>query len=94
MTLLEQVKPRMGVFYSTPEKDAEVQGMIDAAIGYFQGAGWAVGPAPSPIAVEAVALFCKMAQSTDPGAMTNHPVLLSFIAQGRLEPKEVTADEI
>ena len=84
MALLEKVKPRIGVFYSDALKDAEIQQMIDGAISYFQGAGWTIDiDDPSGIAVEAVVLFCKMAQSTDPAQLTNHPVLLSFIAQGR-----------
>ena len=84
MALIDTVKPRIGVFYSEATKNAEVQGIIDGAIAYFAGAGWAIDTAaPSPVAVEAVVLYCKMAQSTDPAALTNHPVLLSFIAQGR-----------
>lgn len=34
---------------------------------------------------EAIVLYCKMAQSTDPSLLTNHPVLISMIAQGRAE---------
>ena len=84
MTLLETVKPRLGVFYSEANKDAEIQSMIDGAIEYFKGAGWEVSPsAPSSLAIEAVTLYCKMAQSTDPALLTNHPVLISFIAQNR-----------
>lgn len=89
MTLIEQVKPRIGVFYSTPEKDAEVQSMVNGAVAYFKGGGWTIDPAiPSATAVEAVILYCKMAQSTDPAALTNHPVLISFTAQGRAEVKD------
>jgi len=85
MALIDDVKPRLGVFYSDADKDAEIQGMIDAAQEYFRGAGWEIDTStPAPLAVEAVSLFCKMAQSTDPAQLTNHPVLLSFIAQGRV----------
>jgi hypothetical protein len=83
MALLDVVKPRIGVFYSDAGKDAEIQGMIDAATLYFKGAGWDIGAAPDALATEAVILYCKMAQSTDPAALTNHPVLISMIAQGR-----------
>lgn len=83
MALLDNVKPRIGVFYSDPLKDAEVESMIDAATLYFNGAGWDIGEVPDALAVEAVVLYCKMAQSTDPAQLTNHPVLISFIAQGR-----------
>ena len=83
MTLLDDVKRRLGVFYSEAEKDAEIQQMIDAATEYFKGAGWSISSAPSALAVEAIVLYCKMAQSTDPTQLENHPVLLSFVAQGR-----------
>jgi hypothetical protein len=82
MALLEDVKNRLGVFYSDATKDVEIQGMIDGAIQYFKGAGWDIST-PDALAVEAVVLYCKMAQSTDPAQLSNHPVLLSFIAQGR-----------
>lgn len=83
MALLDSVKPRLGIFYSSVEKDTEVEGMITAATLYFKGAGWDIGDNPDALAVEAVSLFCKMAQSTDPVQMTNHPVMTAFIAQGR-----------
>lgn len=84
MSILNTIKPRLGVFYSDPNKDAEIQNMVDGAIEYFRGAGWDIDPAlPSPLAIEAVILYCKMAQSTDPNQLTNHPVLISMIAQSR-----------
>ncbi len=89
MSLLTDVKPRLGVFYSEANKDAEIQGMIDGATQYFKGAGWDIST-PDALAVEAVVLYCKMAQSTDPAQLTNHPVLLSMIAQGRA----VVEDEV
>jgi len=88
MALLEDVRPRIGVFYSDPNKDLEVQQMIDGAIAYFKGGGWDVS-IPSPLSTEAVILYCKMAQSTDPSLLTNHPVLISFIAQGRAVVQDV-----
>jgi hypothetical protein len=84
MALLDDVKRRLGVFYSEAEKDAEIQQMIDAATEYFKGAGWDIGSTPSSLAIEAIVLYCKMAQSTDPAMLVNHPVLLSFIAQSRV----------
>lgn len=83
MALLETVKPRLGIYYSDTAKDLEVQSMIDGATAYFKGAGWDITKQPET-AVEAVVLYCKMAQSTDPAQMVNHPVLLSLILQGRL----------
>ncbi len=82
MALIDDVKPRLGVFYSDANKDKEIQQMIDGATAYFKGAGWDVST-PDALAIEAVVLYCKMAQSTDPTQLINHPVLLSFIAQGR-----------
>ncbi len=88
MVLLDDVKPRLGVFYSDANKDAEIQQMIDGATAYFNGAGWDIST-PDALAVEAVVLYCKMAQSTDSAQLVNHPVLLSFIAQGRVVEDEV-----
>jgi len=86
MALIDKVRPRIGVFYTDEAKDAEVQSMIDGAIDWFKGAGWNIDPSlPSPLAVEAIILYCKMAQSTDPAQLTNHPVLVAYIAQGRKE---------
>lgn len=87
MSLLSTVKPRIGIYYSEANKDAEVQTMIDGAIAYFAEAGWKIDPsAPTATAIEAIVLYCKMAQSTDPAQLTNHPVMLSMIAQGRVNP--------
>jgi hypothetical protein len=83
MALIDDVKPRIGVFYSDAKKDAEVQGMINEATLYFKGAGWDVGSAPDALAVGAIVLYIKMAQSTDPALLINHPVLIAMIAQGR-----------
>lgn len=84
MALIDDVKPRIGIFYSDTDKDAEISNMISGALEYFRGAGWMIdAEEPSALAREAVIIYCKMAQSTDPSRLTNHPVLLSFIAQGR-----------
>ncbi|WP_409229192.1 hypothetical protein [Gudongella sp. SC589] len=85
MALIDDVKLRLGVYYSEANKDTEIQGMIDGAIDYFKGAGWEIDAlTPTPLAKEAIVLYCKMAQSTDPALLVNHPVLMSFIAQGRV----------
>lgn len=90
MTLLETIKPRIGVFYSEANKDSEIQGMIDGALDYFNGAGWVIDPSfPSPLAIEAITLYCKMAQPTSAFQLTNHPVLTSMIAQGRSGKDEI-----
>lgn len=88
--LLDQVKPRLGVFYSDANKDAEIQGMIDGAVEFFKGAGWNIDVyMPTALAVEAIILYGKMAQSTDPSQLINHPVLVAFIAQGRAGTADV-----
>jgi len=90
MALLDDVKRRLGVYYSETNKDSEIQQMINGAIEYFKGAGWNISTlAPSQLSTEAIVLYCKMAQSTDPAQLTNHPVLLSFIAQGRSANAEI-----
>ena len=89
MALLDDIKPRIGVFYSEANKDAEVLQLIEGASKYFKGAGWDVS-IPSPLSTEAIILYCKMAQSTDASQLTNHPVLISFIAQNRTVVADVT----
>lgn len=88
MALIDKVKPRIGVFYSDANKDAEVQGMIDGAALFFKKAGWDIGDDPDATAVEAVILYCKMAQSTDPAQLISHPMMIAMIAQGRSAPDE------
>jgi hypothetical protein len=84
MALLDLIKPGIGVFYSDATKDEEIQQMIDGAVAFFKGAGWEIDPSlPTPLAVEAVTLYCKMRQSTDPAQLTAHPVLVAYIAQAR-----------
>lgn len=52
MTLLEIIKPRLGVFYSEENKNNEIQGMINGALDYFDGAGWKINPSsPTPLAI-------------------------------------------
>lgn len=86
MALIDLVKPGIGVFYSDAGKDAEVQQMIDGAVAFFKGAGWEIDPSlPTPLAVEAVTLYCKMRQSTDPAQLMVHPVLVAYIVQGKTE---------
>lgn len=91
MALLDDIKVRLGIYYSESNKDLEVQQMIDGAIEYFRGGGWDIDAlAPTAMAKEAIKLYCQMAQSTDPAMLVNHPVLISFIAQGRtVVPDEV-----
>ena len=84
MALLDDIKLGLGVFYSDINKEKDVQRMINGAIAYFKGGGWIIDPvAPSALAIDAIIVYCKMAQSTDPTLLINHPVLISYIAQSR-----------
>ena len=95
MALKDTVKQAIGVFYSETNKDNEIQRMIDGAIAYFKNAGWDVqAETTDPLAIEAIILFCKMSHSTDVSKMTNHPVLISFIAQGRALVTEVVVEDV
>ena len=91
MALLDDIKVRLGIYYSESNKDLEIQQMIEGAVEYFRGAGWDIDILSlSAMAKEAIILYCKMAQSTDPALLTHHPVLTSMILQGRaVVPDEV-----
>lgn len=86
-TLLNQVKPRLGIFYTEPTKDAEISQMISGATAFLKNAGVpnAVvdGENVDPAALEAIVIYCKMAQNTDPVEMRMNPVLVSIIDQLR-----------
>lgn len=82
MALIDLIKARLPGYQD--HRDIEIQSMINEAISYFKGAGWAIDPlSPTPLAVGAITLHCKMAQSTDPKDLVHHPVLISYIAQAR-----------
>ena len=82
MTDLEKVKVRINVLYNDPIKDADIQASIDSCRAWIMGGGVSAERlTESPLAVDAYVLWWKMAQSTDPRAMTRHPVLTSIIKQ-------------
>lgn len=84
MAILDDVKRRVGVLYSDPNKDRELTLMIEGARQYFAGAGWKIRPGyETPIDVEALSLYVKMAQNMDAQTLTNHPIMTAFIAQNR-----------
>ena len=86
MALLDDVKPRIGVFYSEANKDVEVQGMISGALSFYKNAGWIIDTDDyTPVAVDAIALYCKMSMSSDPAQLSMHPVMLAYIAQNRVD---------
>ena len=86
MALLDEVKKRLGVLYSDPIKDADIGNLIEEAKQYFKNAGWKFDDGDK-LGLGAISLYVKMAQSTDPTVMKNHPVLISYIAQGRADKK-------
>ncbi len=84
MTVLEAVKIKRGIFYSDPIKDAEIEQNIEAAKLFFKSSGWDVDT-PNALAIEAIALFCKISENTDPSLINSNPVLISYITQGRMK---------
>lgn len=88
LLILSAVKNRLGVHYSEANKDNEILHLIDAAAAFLLNAGWDIGSTPSALAIEAIVLFIKMSQSSDPAAMVNNPFLMSLIVQGRNEVVE------
>lgn len=85
MAMIDKVKPRIGIFYSEASKDTEIRQMIAGAQAFLISGGWPAEDfeAESAEAVEAVVLYCKMAQNVDPAEMKIHPVLISMIANAR-----------
>jgi len=81
-TLLNLVKSRLGIFYSDPAKDAEISQMIAGATAFLKNAGVpdeAFTPdSESPEAVEAIIIYCKMAQNTDPVELRFNPILVAI----------------
>lgn len=87
-TLLSLVKSRLGIFYTGSAKDAEIQQMIAGATAFLVNAGVPeskfVAGSEAPEAVEAIIIYCKMAQNTDPVEMRLNPVLVALVDQLRI----------
>ena len=81
--MLEQIKQRLGIFYSDPLKDSEIQSMIDEAKSFMENAGWPATLLDDSLAVGAITLYCKMSQQTDPSQMQMNPVFVAMLAQAR-----------
>lgn len=87
MAFLDDVKKRIGIYYTTAEKDAEVSTMIEGAKAFCINAGvpsahFTAG-SETPEALEMTVIWCKMAANTDPLEMRVNPVLTAIIAQCR-----------
>lgn len=91
MAMLATIKQRLGVFYSEPFKDAEIAQMIAGAKAFFTNAGVPASALEddneSAEAIEAIAIWCKMAINTDPVEMRFNSVLVALIDQLRNAPK-------
>jgi len=82
MALIDLVRQRLGIFYSDTAKDAEINQMIAGAKAFLISAG---APASvftegqeNPEAVEAIIIYCKMAQNTDPVELRVNPILVAI----------------
>lgn len=92
MAILNDVKQALGVFYSEPTKDLEIDAIIQGAKTFLQNAGWPsedlAADSETPMATQAIIIYAKMAVNTDPAEMRVNPVLVSMIAQARLTSSE------
>lgn len=95
MAILNDVKQALGIYYTEVNKDAEVSNIIAGAKAFLIGAGWPsadlAADAETDLAKQAVITYAKMAINTDPNEMKLNPVLVSMIAQARVEPTETEA---
>lgn len=91
MAILDKIKQKLGIYYSEANKDAEVTGIIEGAKAFLKGAGWPTADLTAdnetPLAVEAIGIYAKMAINTDPSELRINPVLVAMIAQARAVPK-------
>lgn len=62
MALIDIVRQRMGIYYSDPVKDAEIQQLIDEAKADLISSGWPetemTADQEAPMAVTAICLHC------------------------------------
>ena len=86
MALIDDVKPRIGIYYTDATKDIEVQGIINGALSFYKNAGWIIDTDDyTSVAVDAIVLYSKMSMSSDPAQLSMHPVMLAYIAQNRVD---------
>lgn len=97
MAILETVKRSLGIYYTEPTKDAEIQTIIDGAKAFLLSAGVPsadlVDDSETPQAVQAITIYAKMAINTDPTEMRINPVLMAIIAQARTKPIAETTED-
>lgn len=95
MAILDDVKPRIGIFYTEITKDAEITNLIAGAKSYLLNAGWPsadlTAGAETDLAREAIIIYCKQGQNTDPDAMNNNSILTAMVLQARSAAVSTTA---
>lgn len=82
-SVLRKVKSRLGVYYSTPEKDAEVSQIIGEAFAFMLNAGWYGELVDDDLTIGAIVIYAKMAQQIEPNAMLHNPIFINMILQSR-----------
>jgi hypothetical protein len=81
MSILEKVKLRLGITYTDPLKDMELQSIIDGCIADMRASGVPFEKVLSPLAVENIIIYVR--QQLDTNAQTINPVYLSNIIKLR-----------
>lgn len=84
MTLLDQVKYGIGVYYSDAFKDIEIQRMIDACKMDMKEAGVDDSLLESPLAVDTIILYCKLSQNLHYENINTNQVYIANVSKLRL----------
>ena len=88
MAILNDVKQALGIYYDEVTKNTEVSNVIAGAKAYLIGAGWPsadlAADEETALAKQAIIIYAKQAMNTDPAEMKHNPILVSMIAQARL----------
>ncbi len=83
MELLPTIKSRLGIYYDDPIKDAEILSMINAATQTLRSSGISRGALKTPLAIDTIIIYIKMALSTEPKDSVINPLIISNIIQLR-----------
>ncbi|WP_143117234.1 hypothetical protein [Merdimmobilis hominis] len=79
----EQVKALMGITYSDPIEDQKIEWQMESCMADMVGAGVPVELLETPLAVDSMALYCKMRQGSDTASIQNHPVYIANLSKLR-----------
>lgn len=92
MAILTDVKQALGIYYTEPTKDIEIKTMISGAKAFLKSAGFPsadlADDSETALATQAIIIYCKQANNTDPSEMRINPILVSMISQARNQPTE------